>query len=540
MTANRRSAFCAERSYMEKKNKIEKYPIIRYLSYLVIVSILLTSVSLARYTGASSGDIGATLSRFVCSYQISDASSLVFSNTDFWLKVEGEEPSATNTARTVRLDIANYVKGESADVDRISSVDLQSTLRFYAPAEFTGNLAVQVLSADAGSGAYTAITPQYVLKDLIYSSDGTFASGERIVKTADSEDYADRTDGLTGEEIAGLEQELSVTGGFTDTPDGHGHEGIICAEEVSENGNGVVISITSAMQTAHYSVGFMRSNANSGSAEVGGGISEGTLELPLFIDCEREMPFYTLDITLPEMYFNAGLSERKSFVLCLTTVLRTDSEDFKVVWGENTSGAIGGAAESWDDLLKTPAAGETYTLNGAKVTGYHFERKLPVFKFSDADGTLIDTDEETTVRITKEYDGEGGATLSYEHVAPLTEVEGSSSVEHPIAEFYRYSGNEMMLESADYDSVSGVNGWQSGSYAAADALYGLCSNGGKSGYIFFGNLSDDPYYETYAQQCDQGDRIYKLADALSKGYSSKLNVIFAQASESPKSQGGVV
>lgn len=524
---------------MEKKSKIEKYPIIRYLSYLVVVGILLTSVSLARYTGASSGDIGATLSRFVCSYQISDASSLVFSNTDFWLKVEGEEPSATNTARTVRFDIANYVKGESADVDRISSVDLQSTLRFYAPAEFTGNLAVQVLSADAGSGTYTAITPQYVLRDLIYSSDGTFASGERIVKTADSEDYADRTDGLTGEEIAGLEQELSVTGGFTDIPDGHGHEGMIRADAE----NGTAISITSAMQTARYSVGFMRSNANSGSAEVGGGISEGTLELPLFIDCEREMPFYTLDITLPEMYFNAGLSESKSFVLCLTTISRTDSEDFKVVWGENTAAGenpIGGDAESWDNLLTTPAVGEEYTLNGAKVIGYHFERKLPVFKFSDADGVLINTNEETTVRITKEYDGEGGATLAYEHVAPLTEVEGSSSVEHPIAEFYRYSGNEMKPESVDYRSVSGVNGWQSGSYAAADALYGLCSNDGKSGYIFFGNLSDDPYYETYAQQHDQGDRIYKLTDALSKGYSSKLNVIFAQASESPKDRGGAV
>ena len=98
----------------------------------------------------------------------------------------------------------------------------------------------------------------------------------------------------------------------------------------------------------------------------------------------------------------------------------------------------------------------------------------------------------------------------------------------------------MKPESVDYRSVSRVNGWQSGSYAAADALYGLCSNDGKSGYIFFGNLSDDPYYETYAQQYDQGDRIYKLTDALSKGYSSKLNVIFAQASESPKDRGGAV
>ena len=67
------------RRLMGREGKIKKYPILRYLSYLVIVSILLTGVSLARYTGASSGNVGATLSNFVCSYEISDASSLIFS-----------------------------------------------------------------------------------------------------------------------------------------------------------------------------------------------------------------------------------------------------------------------------------------------------------------------------------------------------------------------------------------------------------------------------------------------------------------------------
>ena len=157
------------RRLMEKESKIKKYPILRYLSYLVIVSILLTGVSFARYTGASSGNVGATLSNFVCSYEISDASSLIFSNTDFWLELDGGKQSATNTARTVRFDIANYMQSEGR-VDRISSVALQSTLRFYAPGDFIGKLAVQVLQADrsTGSDIYRAVTPQYVLGDLIY------------------------------------------------------------------------------------------------------------------------------------------------------------------------------------------------------------------------------------------------------------------------------------------------------------------------------------------------------------------------------------
>ena len=517
---------------MEKKSKIEKYPILRYLSYLVIVSILLTGVSLARYTGASSGDIGTTLSRFVCSYRISDASSLVFSNTDFWLELEGEETSATNTARTVRFDIANYVDREGA-VDRISSVDLQSTLRFYAPAEFTGNLAVQVLSADAENGAYTAITPQYVLKDLIYTPEKTFASGERIVDTKDSEDYSDCTDGLTGEEIAGLEQKLRVSGGFTGTEDRH--TGVIRAEAE----NGATLSIASSMQTARYSVGFLRSTVSSGSTEVGGGSAQETLELPLFIDCEREMPFYTLDITLPQMYFDAADPQSKSFVLCFTTISRTENGDYSAVWGESAEAVIGGAADSWDDLLKTPAGSNEYTLNGAKVTGYHFVRRLPAFRLSD-DGTLTENGD-TSVRITKTYDYQGNAQLSYDHVAPVSEDPGSSSVEHPITDFYRYSGNAMTSDtSVDHTSVTGVNGdyKADGVYLNTEGLYGLCSNGGKSEYIWFANLSDDPYYETYTQQQDAGGHIYKLSDALSKGYSSTLNVIFAQASESPGRQGG--
>ena len=204
---------------MAKNAKLEKYPILRYLSYLVIVCILLTGVSLARYTSATSGDVSASLSRFIYSYSISDASSLIFSNTDYWLTVEGGETSATNTARSVRFDLRNHLKAADGSADRVSDVALQSTLRFYAPAEFAGNLAMQILQADNRSGAYTAVTPQYVLGDLIYEVNevngkyeqtDVFAENSRTIETGKSKDYSDRTDGLAGAAFAALEQELSV------------------------------------------------------------------------------------------------------------------------------------------------------------------------------------------------------------------------------------------------------------------------------------------------------------------------------------------
>ena len=72
----------------------------------------------------------------------------------------------------------------------------------------------------------------------------------------------------------------------------------------------------------------------------------------------------------------------------------------------------------------------------------------------------------------------------------------------------------------DLSSLGGVQG-----------VYGTSSNGGTSGYIDFNGLSDDPYYDTYAEQTAAGERVYEFSEAISKGYSTLLNVLFVQASE---------
>ena len=59
----------------------------------------------------------------------------------------------------------------------------------------------------------------------------------------------------------------------------------------------------------------------------------------------------------------------------------------------------------------------------------------------------------------------------------------------------------------------------------------MCSNGGKSGYIYFDDITDDPYYDTSTQKNNDPDgtaRIYMFSDAISKGFMTKLNMLFVQ------------
>ncbi len=473
------------------KRKAEKYHIFAYLCALVLVGILVTGVSLARYAASTTGEIGAGISSFACSYSISDASSLTFSDSDYWLKTDDGKFSAMNTARSVRFDIRNYTQS-GGEVDRISAVDVAASVRFYAPSEFVRSLAVQVVMADSSASGYTntAVTPQYVLADLIAAAPGNGGAAE--FDTSTSVDYDDRSDGLT----EAPEETLSVSGGMTGT--GDSETGRIVATSAA----GDVISISAETSTASYSVGFMRTNADD-SAVIGDG-SLMKIAPAIYIDCEKYTSFMTVDISLPEMRFEHGKAETKTFVLYITSVTESSSSDLDLAWDAST-----------DDLLVAPKAGDAYkTLGGARVVGYHFDRELPV---CGADGAVTG---DTDVRVSKTYDYEsGGASLSYDHIAPPGE--GAASVAHAINDFFTFSGSDYApVGSVDFSSVVGVQ-----------ELYGTCSNGGTSGYIDFSGLSDDPYYDTYAEQTAAGERVYEFSEAISKGYSTLLNVLFIQASE---------
>ena len=474
----------------EKKTK--KFPIVTYLCCLLAVSILFTGVTFSRYAGFTSGTTDVSLGRFACSYEIGDMSASTFSNAEYWLQLNGVATSM-NTARSVRFSIRNYTLQENGRPDRISDVDLQSTLRFYAPAEFLGNLAVQIAEVDK-EGNYITKTPQYVLEDFIYDDAGNFAVWKKgsVLDTSMSEDYEARPD-IYGKQV---DEELSMSGGFTGTEENHtGTISAYCAD------TGTSVSITSVMAEAQYSVGFYR-----------GWVGDENKSAPQFyLDCRKEVPFYTLDISLPEMLLKAnGKAQSRTFVLFLSVLNLTENQDFKSTWTES---------RMTENLEKLEGGERKVTFNGATVTGYHFNAKADLCELTS--GTLAPNGLQTTIRIQKTYD-EQGSTLSYHHVAPLSE--GATSIVHPIEDFYNSQGVSVNLADIDFSSVTEVH-----------SLFGKCSNGGLSGYISFADITDSPYYATYSAQ-SQTVQDYILRESLSKGYATRLNILFVQASQSDQAQ----
>ena len=256
------------------------------------------------------------------------------------IKTIGEElisddKVAMNAARSVRFTVRNYTLRQDETIDRVSEVDLQGSLRFYAPAEFISSLAVQVVEVD-DSGGYVTKTPQYVISNFLYDENGNFRSWNQgdTVYTAKFEDYDAREDGAAVDEV------LYMNGGFSG--DANTHTGMISA----------YCPDLSAPQ--------------------------------FYLDCVKEIPFYALDITLPEMFFSADEGARQaSFVVFITVLDRNEGEDFGVRWDQK--------------YLQQGA-----DFNGARVTGYHFDRDAAIYA-ANASGALVSTGAKTTIRIKKSF-----------------------------------------------------------------------------------------------------------------------------------------
>lgn len=486
---------------MEKK-ELKKIPIVTYLLYLLVVSALLAGVTLARYSTFTSGDVSTDIAGFRCSYSINDMSSNTFSNADYWLRPDdGSAPTPLNTARTVRYTLSNSREGI------VSEVDLQAAIRLYAPAEFVDSLAVQLAYLDGTTPV--PVTPQYVLSDLIYDGTAYRAWGTSgSFDTGNSEPYEDLDYG---------ECELTMSGGITDT-DGRlsGSVSGVYTDTVDHANDGVVndknttITISASTTTARYSVGFQRNERMASQVEEVGYIMGENAPM-LYLDLQKDVPYYTVDISTPEMFFEAGNDTSRVFVLYVTVVKQIKSEDLSLEWGAEKIGNDSYSADYWSSLLQAPASStDNKYYNGALVTGYHFEREADVY---DESGSVV---EHTTVRINKIYDYDnGGYTLEFEHVAPLSEGSDSATIAHPINEFYTDTTG-----TAYNDTILTMETVQD--------LYGKCSNGGKSGYMSLNGFTDDPFVENYGETA----AFYMLSQSLSKGYSTKLNALFVQASES--------
>lgn len=454
---------------MSEKKKI---PIIRYLSYLLVVSLLFTGVTFSRYSMTTSGDSSAPLSRFHCSYEVDEISATSIPNVDYWLK----NNSAASTARTLRYSISNF-KG-----DVTSDVAVKAHLRVYLPAEMARHLALQIGTMNIAEGTVTSYTPEIVLDELIAEREEDAAQGiaQTTLNTNIFANYYD-----SGVHNA-ADEELTVSGSLESASPR-------TISAVNRGGSGLSFTVTASTKEAQYSLGFQR------------GKNENDYAPQLFLDLVRKTEFYTIDLYLPSMEFPAGQPLTKMYIVYLTLTKRLEGSDFDAHW----SGVEGVKAVLETDeagkvpvkdnsvlINSPPAAGEEYYYNGARVLGYHFDQTTQFAAQATAEG---ESPKSTTVRIQCLYNNKGGYNIKLFHVAPITE-DSTENYVHPI-------------ESDGQSSIKFENGTFSGNFKT-----GTCD---QNQNIDLTNIVAHPFAE--------GLKAYQV---LSKSYEVNFKALFVQASES--------
>lgn len=549
-----------EQEPRQNGKKRKPIPIISYLCGLLAVAVLFTGTTFSRYSTQISGDVQTNLSPFVASYTIQDISSTNFPNLDYWLAVEASENRPLSVARTVRFTISN--QNESG---RVSGVDLQASLRFRVPAELGDNLVLQVeeVRSEGGQTVSVPLTPQYILGNLVY---------ETVLNTATNEYGYDLTTGkkefrssATGTQLdtryfadysarGDVNENLTLTGGLNEDTG----VGTIMAEAADTvNGNGKTIkgnriSVTSAIVETEYSIGYQR------------GKTDSDYQSELFVDLVGEHRYYTIDITLPEMFLDAEVEgkravQSRTFVLYVTLAEMIDFDgDSESNSGgnseSNSEGNSGGQTQTrdwsngntnYDNILTAPGTGtdsENYKINGDTVVGYHFDVQAQTFNATG--GNLNSTEQ---VRVVRRYGYEieerggekvvrytGNNTLSFQHVAPLTteDLAQAALYAHPIIIYHSIQaaveGAGVSGGTAYVGSAAVINGTNA-------AYYGVCSNYGNLDepyMILLTGLPQDPRYAVYLDTYDGIQQNYFMYDELSRKYDAQLTMLFVQASES--------
>ena len=158
------------------------YPLMRYLSLLLVVALLFSGVTFARYALERNGSIDTGVALFDASYTVEGVNSLTFGNQSYWMNYSGQwYEQGEGSARTVRIGMQN-----KSDVKVRANV-----LHMEGPAEFWENIALQlVATADNSVAAGDPLTTQYVLADFLrVRQGGTTVDNETHGYTY--EDYID-------------------------------------------------------------------------------------------------------------------------------------------------------------------------------------------------------------------------------------------------------------------------------------------------------------------------------------------------------------
>lgn len=382
---------------MQKQFYRRPYPLVRYLSLLLAVALLFAGVTFARYVTDSGIGTGVGVAAFDATYSIDGVNSTTFGNQDYYIEANGSYVPLGTTALSVQMTLQNN-----------GDTDVASTVTMRGPAEYWDNLAVQIASSDPSGDAGSSLTPQFVLRDLLYAREGSGNTavygaykawdGEKIDTEAYFLDYGERADTE--------ERTLTMRGSLAEGPARE-----VIATWTDGEGETNTLRITAREETQRYDVGFARKDGSD-------------ILPPVYVECEKEMTVYTLEFTLPAL--DVAKKTEQSLVLFLNwtteivnTSVSADQEFWNVDMPANQKFSFENQAVVGGDVVSTR---EMIT-----VLGYHYDvTGVPVV---DTSGGA--TGETTTVRVRHIF----GEEITYQHVASLNDRDGNYAHDFaPVAE----------------------------------------------------------------------------------------------------------
>ena len=395
---------------MQKQFHKRQYPLVRYLGLLLAVALLFTGVTFARYATNSGIAASVGIAAFDATYSIDRVNSTTFGNQDYYIEANGTHVPIGTTALSVQMTLKN-------DGD----TDVASTVILSGPAEYWDNLALQIAQSDENGDAGTPLTPQLVLKDLLYTKEGSaHEASYKEYKTWNNEGYDTGKSLDYGERTDTVEKSLTMNGSLAKPQDGSDTPREVTATWQDGEGENAVtntLRITAKEEEQQqYDVGFARKDGSD-------------ILPPVYVECKKDMTVYTLEFTLPAL--DVAKKTEQSLVLFLnwtTEIVNTSVSADQEFWNVDMP------AKQKFSFENQAVVGGGVVSTGEEITvlGYHYDvTGVPVV---DTSGGA--TGETTTVRVRHIF-GEtaGDMQTEYRHVASLNDRDGNYAHDFaPVAE----------------------------------------------------------------------------------------------------------
>ena len=353
----------------------------KYLSLLLAVALLFSGVTFARYLSNDRIDASVGIAAFDATYSIDRVNTTTFGNQNYWIETgtSGDIPQGAGSEITVGITLKN--NGDTS---------VQPTLHLEGPKEYWDHIALQLTTArDVAAGE--VLTPQLVIGDITDAEGNSF-------NTSTSKDYGS---------LGGGDPVLSLSGSID--------SGRTATWTYGEGANAKTNKMTITASTRNdveYAVGFVRQSGDD-------------LLPPIFVDCKKDMTFYSIDLELPALNVDAAAESADGS--------RTAQTKKVVVWLTWTNAAPNNSQEAdeafWQAIANgtAPTGVEDQSGKDIDILGYHFDVSgVPV---TDASGN--EKGETTTVRVKNTFgDTAGALTTEYFHIASLDEEGQDSAYPH--------------------------------------------------------------------------------------------------------------